>query len=157
SLRLFNGRRYEGVPGESAFRIASFSMMGIPIRGRHEEEPAEIPGAKRTSELLGSAAPPDRAELQWRLSVPTSVLALALLAVPLSPSSPREGRYARLGMGLLIFVTYWNALGIARFWVEREVIPASLGLWWVHGLLLGLAGLMLARASGFGVRAPPVA
>jgi hypothetical protein len=41
-------------------------------------------------------------------------------------------------------------------WVEDEVIPTWLGVWWVHGVLLGFAALLLARASGFGVRAPQV-
>jgi lipopolysaccharide export system permease protein len=81
---------------------------------------------------------------------------LAILAVPLTRSSPREGRYARLGIGLLIYITYQNALAIAREWVEDEVIPAWLGVWWVHGVLLGFAALLIARASGFGVRAPQV-
>jgi lipopolysaccharide export system permease protein len=157
SFRLFNGRRYEGVPGERAFSIASFREMSIPIRARQREQPVEIVTAKSTGELFASSAPLDRAELQWRVSVPISVLALALLAVPLSRSSPREGRYARLGMGLLIYITYANALGIARVWIENEVTPGWLGLWWVHALLLGLAALLLARASGVGVRAPPVA
>jgi lipopolysaccharide export system permease protein len=70
----------------------------------------------------------------------------------LSRSSPREGRYARLGVGLLIYITYANLLSIARVWVEREQVPEWLGMWWVHAAL-GLFGLiLLARESGWFAR-----
>jgi lipopolysaccharide export system permease protein len=84
------------------------------------------------------------------------VFVLMLLAVPLSRSRPREGRYARLGVGILIYITYANLLSIARVWVEREEVPQWIGLWWVH-LALGLVGLLLlGRESGWFVSSPRV-
>jgi len=110
------------------------------------EEPVET---KPTRTLLTSGAPVDRAELQWRISSPLSVFVLALLAVPLSRSRPREGRYARLGMGILVYIIYANMLSIARLWVEREDVPGWVGMWWVHAVL-GLAGLiLLGREAGW--------
>jgi lipopolysaccharide export system permease protein len=97
-----------------------------------------------------------RAELEWRIASPLSILILALLAVPLGQSSPREGKYARVGAGLLIYIVYANSLSIARIWVERETIPSWLGLWWVHALVGGLAIFMLLRQSGVGVSEQPV-
>jgi lipopolysaccharide export system permease protein len=69
--------------------------------------------------------------------------------VPLSRSSPREGRYARLGIGLLIYIVYANMMSIAGAWVQRGVISEWLGMWWVHGAVLLLALLMLAGESGW--------
>ena len=153
SFVLYNGRRYEGVPGERSFRIVEFAEHGMPVRlvqRRDDEQPVET---KTLAELAGSSDPADRAELQWRISSPLSLFILALLAVPLSRSRPREGRYARLGVGILIYITYLNLLSIARAWVEREQAPDWLGLWWVH-LMLGLLGLfLLARQSGWFTRA----
>jgi len=81
---------------------------------------------------------------------------LALLAVPLSRTSPREGRYARLGIALFVYLIYANLLSIARVWVERGIITDAVGMWWVHGVV-GLMGLwMLARESGWFVRSPVV-
>jgi lipopolysaccharide export system permease protein len=157
SFVLYNGRRYEGAPGESEFLVAEFEEHGIPIRGDSEEELVEVVEGKPTAALLASSDPVDRAELQWRLSVPVSMFVLAVLAVPLSRSSPREGRFARLGIGLLIYITYANALAIARIWVERELVPEWVGLWWVHILLGGVALLLLGRESGWLARAPRVA
>jgi lipopolysaccharide export system permease protein len=81
---------------------------------------------------------------------------LGLLAVPLSRTSPREGRYARLGMALFIYLIYTNLLSIARVWVERGVVGDGVGMWWVHATV-ALVGLwMLAREGGWFVRAPVV-
>jgi lipopolysaccharide export system permease protein len=152
SFVLYRGRRYEGNPGSRDFRIVDFAEHGIPVRRNREEaveDPVEI---KSSVELLRSADPLDRAELQARLSSPLSVIALMLLAVPLSRSRPREGRYARLGTGMLIYITYANTLAIARVWTEREQVPAWLGVWWVHALLALIGLLLLARESGMLVR-----
>ena len=158
---LYDGRRYEGVPGERDFRIVEFAEHGMPVRltERGDEEPPVE--TKSLAALSRSAAPEDRAELQWRISSPLSLFVLALLAVPLSRSRPREGRYARLGMGILVYVTYLNLLSIARAWVEREQAPDWLGVWWVH-VSLGLLGVVLlglqsgwfARARRVGAEAP---
>ncbi len=156
SFVFYDGTRYEGRPGERNFRIVEFVEHGLPM-DRDETEDAEIPvEIKTTAELIGSADPYDLAELQSRISAPLSLFALMLLAVPLSRSRPREGRYARVGVGLMIYITYANMLAIARVWLEREQIPAWLGLWWVHGAL-GLIGLvLLAREAGAFARARPV-
>lgn len=92
------------------------------------------------------------AEMQWRLSVPIATVLLALLAVPLSRSRPREGRYGRIAIGLLVFIIYLNLLSAAKAWTEEGAISPMLGLWWVHGCmvlftltLLGLQNRWLRR------------
>jgi lipopolysaccharide export system permease protein len=156
SLVLSNGRRYVGTPGSRQFYMEAFGEHGIPIR----IEPAEFEPAiesRPTSGLLGSADSADRAELQWRIAAPLSILILSLLAVPLGRSSPREGRYARVGLGLLIYLIYSNSLSIALVWLERGTVPAWLGAWWVHALIGLLAMLMLVRQEGLGQRSRTVA
>ncbi len=150
---LYDGRRYEGVPGERNFRVVEFGEHGMPIRVDETEAEEELVETKSTAALLASPDPEDRAELQWRMSAPLSLFVLALLAVPLSRSRPREGRYGRLGVGILVYIIYVNLLSIGRTWVERDEVPEWLGLWWVHGLL-GFVGLvLLAREAGWFVRA----
>ena len=109
---LRDGRRYEGVPGTNEFLVVEFDEGRIPIRPREQQAAAESVLSKPTAALLASRLPADRAELEWRLSVPISVLVLALLAVPLSRSAPREGRYAKVGIGLLAYIVYANVLSM---------------------------------------------
>ena len=153
SLRLYNGTRYHGIPGEHRFHWAEFDEMSLPLAFERSEAPPAIASIP-TAELLRSPDPAARAELEWRIAVPVSILILSLLAVPLGRSSPREGKYARIGLGLLIYVIYVNTLTFARAWVERGLAPDWLGTWWVHGLLAALTLVMLAKQSGIGVRAP---
>jgi len=156
SFVLNNSRLYEGVPGENSFLVIEFDEQIVPIKPHKEADVVEAAAAKPTGDLLRSRALTDRAELHWRVSLPLSLFVLALLAVPLSRTSPREGRYARLGIALFVYLIYANLLSIARVWVERGIITDTVGMWWVHAVV-GLMGVwMLARESGWFVRAPVV-
>lgn len=148
-LVLTNGRRYEGVPGTTAFRVVEFAEHGIPYRLPKLEPPDPEPRQMSMSALMASGELADRAELQWRIGVPLSTLLLGFLAVPLSRSQPREGRYGRLAIGLLVFIIYFNLLSAAKSWIEQGAIAPELGLWIVHGavLLLGLG--LLAVQNGW--------
>jgi lipopolysaccharide export system permease protein len=148
TFRLHNGRRTEGTPGEGEFVIADFAEGGFPAGGEEREEFVESAAIMPTAALLASTGSAERAELEWRLSVPLSLFVLALLALPLSRSSPREGRYARVGVGLLIYIIYANLLSIARIALERGEVPQWLGMWWVHGALALIAVTMLLQHSG---------
>ncbi len=59
-----------------------------------------------------------------------------VLAVPLSRSQPREGRYGRIAVGLLVFIIYFNMLSAGKAWVEQGKVHPRSGIWWVHGALL---------------------
>jgi len=92
-----------------------------------------------TNSLRQSADPVERAEFQWRMSTPISALLLALAAIPLSRSRPRQGRYAKMLLALGIYAVYFNLLDVSRSWVEQG---SSAYIWWVPGLLsLVVAGL----------------
>ena len=148
-LRFANGQRYEGEPGSPRFRIVSFKEHGIPF-ALPAADPLEFePETRLLTDLLGTEDPYEKAELQWRLSVPLAVMVLMVLAVPLSRSAPRQGRYGGLAAGVLIYIIYVDLLAAAKVWVEREQIPALLGLWWVHGLFLLIGLVLLARQFGY--------
>lgn len=144
-LVLHEGRRYEGIPGTSRFRVVEFLEHGIPYRLPSLTTPEPQPRAMHFLELLRSDSLEHVAELQWRLSVPLATILLALLAVPLARSRPREGRYGRIAIGMLVFIIYFNLLSAAKAWTEEGVLDPRLGIWWVHGgmmlLTLTLVGL----------------
>ena len=144
-LVLHDGRRYEGVPGTSSFRVVEFAEHGIPYQLPSLATADPSPRMRRVSQLWASSELPEVAELQWRISVPLSTLILGLLAVPLSRARPREGRYGRLAVGMLVFIIYLNMLNAAKAWIETGTISPSIGLWWVHGSVvlftLGLVGV----------------
>lgn len=137
-LVLENGFRYEGKAGQSEFSVVQFREHGLLLKER-----AIVPSQRRrnampTSTLWRSAAAADQAELHWRIAGPISTLLLALLAVPLARTAPREGRFGRLAVGILLYIVYNNLLGVARSALGKEEVPLWLGLWWVHLLLLAV-------------------
>lgn len=155
TLVLENGRRYEGVPGSAEFRITEFQEHGIPVRlpaARLDVTRLEI---KPTTALLASGRREDQAELQWRLSMPVMVIVLTLLAVPLARLRPRQGRYARIGLAILLYFVYANLLSAAKVWMTKGIVPSGIGLWWVHALLLALVlVVVLRRAIWLRLRGP---
>ena len=145
---LHDGRRYEGTPGQSNFRVMEFAEHGIPYRLPNVEEPELEPRAMKTVDLLSASSNEEIAELHWRIGIPLSTFVLAIMAVPLSRSQPRQGRYGRIVVGLLIFIIYFNLLSAGKAWVEQATVPANVGLWWVHAVMLLVALAMLARQNG---------
>ena len=75
-------------------------------------------------------------------------LVLTVFAVPLGRLRPRQGRYAHVWVAVLVFALYANLALAARTWMERGVIPAVFGLWWVHALFLAVS---LAAVLGPGM------
>jgi len=157
-LTFRDGERYEGVPGSQEFLMMSFAEHGIPFEVSTASPGQVEPEAQSVWELLERMDRAAIAELQWRVSSPISLLVLMLLAVPLSRTRPRQGRYSGLLSAILIYVIYSNLLGASKVWLEKGDIPAWLGLWWVH--LLFVAGTLALlqyqnRFLGFARRRRP--
>jgi lipopolysaccharide export system permease protein len=140
---LYDGRRYEGVPGQPNWRIVEFREHGIPVRLPDAKAGKTRVDMKSTAALLDSSDPKDRAELAWRASVPVMALVLMVLAVPLARLRPRQGRFARVAYAVLAYFIYSNLLAAARVWIQKDAPAGQLGLWWVHLLPLALAGWLL--------------
>ena len=148
-LVLHEGRRYEGIPGTSEFRVVEFLEHGIPYHLPSLEPPDPRPRAMTFQSLILSDELQHIAELQWRVGVPIATIILAILAVPLSRTQPRAGRYGRLAIGLLVFIIYLNMLSAAKAWIEQGSLSPSLGLWWVHGVVLLFAFALLGHQNMF--------
>ncbi len=146
-VTLYNGRRYEGIPGHADFRVIEFREHGIPIATPGDAAGPVDPDTKPTRELLGSAAPADVAQLQYRASTPIMALVLTVIAVPLSRLRPRQGRYARVGFAVLAYFVYSNLLSATKVWLEKGSVPPLIGEWWVHLVALAFGAYLLMREA----------
>jgi len=144
-----NGQLYEGGAGRADFRITHYEKKGVYLPESQVVKKVSRKKAIPTRTLWESDRADYRAELHWRLSLPIGALLLAVLALPLSYTTPRKGRYSRLALAILIYLVYSNLLGIGQSWVEKQQVPGWLGLWWVHGfaVILILYG-WIRRAGG---------
>lgn len=132
-----NGKRYQGIPGQTEYYITQFVKYGIHIDSdtRMTKQQDAL-----SSIALWKASQANKAnyfsELQWRLSAPISILLLALLAIPLSRVNPRQGKYLHILPAIIIYIMYLNLLLVGRNWIENGEISYRWGLWWIHGLLI---------------------
>lgn len=147
-LLLENGHRYEGIPGQADFRIIQFVRHKVLLQEPEAMLQVDETSAIPTLTLWRSGKRHEVAELQWRISMPVSAVLLALLAVFLSRTNPRQGRYAKFFLGILVYVIYSNLLGVAKTWVERGTVEPWPGMWWVHLLLLLVVLVMLVQHAG---------
>jgi lipopolysaccharide export system permease protein len=147
TITLYDGERYEGEPGSPEFRILHFREHNIPIQVPVVSDVVKNLEAQPSSELLASRDPNKRAELHWRVAMPVSCIVLTLLAVPLSRLRPRQGRYARLWVAVVIYFLYQNLINIGKVWLSRGSVPEIAGLWWTHIAVVVLALLVISGPS----------
>ena len=145
---LHNGRRYETANESAATRLVEFDGYGVrfdlkldsPMRaGKAATQPFTV--------LLAADTPESDAELLWRFSWPLAALNLALLAVPLSCTSPRAGRSLNLILAALIFILYLNGISISETWVEQEKLSLGSAVVGLNGIVFLLVVLLFVRRN----------
>lgn len=136
-LVLLNGQRLES--NNDGFRLTSFAKHGLRLPERATGSAAVDAAAMPTVALFSSDDPVLRAELHWRFAMPLAVLVLTILAVALSHSAPRKGRFGNVLYGLLAYIAYANALVVMRRQLAVGEISEVPVLWWAHAAVIGLA------------------
>ena len=150
-LRLKEGIRYQGIPGDENISILNFDFYDLEIvSGEVQKSLAtytKIEG-KSTLDLIKEGGTYANAELQWRLSQPIMILILSVFGVFLGKASPRGGKGINLLVGIIVFMLYNNALLIAKSAIELGQIDPVIGLWGVHFLVLMLLVLLYQFRKG---------
>lgn len=143
-LILQNGYRYDGVPGQAAYSRTGYEGYGISLpEAEIAREVTEL-DALPTASLLASDDPKQQARLHWRLSLPVLAFIVTLIAVPMSRTNPRQGRFAKLIPSIVIYLLYLSLLTSTRSAVEESGLSVWV-LWLIHGaFILVAANLILA-------------
>ena len=131
---LENGRRYEGAPGTSDFRVVEFERLARVIK---PAVASALPMTRKAIpiEVIALAeGDAERAELFWRVSVPILAFVLTLLAIPLAHVTPRLGRTFNLFSAAFIYFSYTNCINI----VQSLIAQGKIGFW---------AGLLIPHAT----------
>src|SRR5690625_4076528 len=147
-LRLERGRRYRGEPGEASVQVTEFQVLGQRLQTQQERAYPRL-DTWPTRALLDSSEPGPRATLQWRLSLVLLAPVVSLIALALSRTDHRRGRYIKMFQAFLRDMAYLVSLGAARDAVAQGRLPTVPGLWWVNAVLLVLAlALLYGPRSG---------
>lgn len=140
---VFNdGRRYVGEPGSLNYQITEYETYAIQTESATANSSAGKISSLPTMEIMLSDNKAHQAEFQWRLSLVFSCLLLSVLAILLVQSHAIERRNTPFVIGISIYLIYSNLLGIAQTLLKRDVIPAFIGLWWVHLVLIAVLFLL---------------
>lgn len=145
--RLMDGWAYEGTPGESDYRVVRFEKYTVRLAERPVAAPPPTMEALPTTALIGTEGAEAAGEWHWRLSKPVLVFVLALYGVVLAYTDARRGRLANLFTAILVYFIYSNLLGLGETWLKRGLVPAELGLWWVHGVMIAVVLFLFYRRS----------
>jgi len=148
-LALEDGFRVEGKLAEDDYRLMRFARNDIKLPdSENDSNDTTVKRSAPTRVLLRNADDPVmRAELHWRLAAPISALVLMLLALPLSKSSPREPRYARLLVAVLSWWVFNTGLGLGRSWISQGKLAPAFGFWWVYVPTIALAAWLIWRSQ----------
>ncbi|NIM70205.1 MAG: LPS export ABC transporter permease LptF [Xanthomonadales bacterium] len=144
-LTLENGQITEGVRDQLDIRSVRFGRNDLLLPEPEIEPPETSQAGLSSLMLLQDLGTPALAELQWRLTPALLLMVLGFLAIPLAHSDPREGRGSRVVLGILTYTLYANLLFLCRSWVADGLLPATLGMWWIHVLVLGIGLIWLHR------------
>jgi lipopolysaccharide export system permease protein len=153
-IELQNGRLYEFSDNEMEGKVMRFGTMEMPLVSKEGIPVEQKVKALPSDQLMQSGKRDEIAELQWRLTAPFSAILLALLGVPLSRTSPRQGKYAKVPLGILVFAAYYNLSAMTKKWVAQGAVGSIPGIWWTQALLFCLLLALLWRRPFFRRRNP---
>jgi lipopolysaccharide export system permease protein len=138
-----NGERYSGIPGKSDYEKISFEQYGIRLGAANVMSRIKADSIGTIDLLKMHKNDKQAAELQWRFSMPIMAVILVLMAVPLSKVKSRQGRFKHIVPAILLYMLYGNFMFIGRDWITNGKISHTVGLWWVHLLMLCIALLII--------------
>ncbi len=149
---LKQGTHYTGQPGDADYQVIKYAEYGMLLPEPQDlVYPLQIK-AQPSLTLLESGSPEQLAELDWRIAIPVASFIITLMTLPLSQTSPRGSRYAKLGLAILLYLVYSNLLGVGTVWISKGTMPVWLGTTWVHLLALALLYLLLKKSRFIGKR-----
>jgi lipopolysaccharide export system permease protein len=144
-LLLEDGTSYEGSPGDADYRLTRFDKLYLWIKPPTPFVPSPRIETADIPTLLSRTTREASAELHWRLSKPVVVAVLVFFAMVMAYTDPRRGRMASFFSAVLVYFIYTNLLAYGETLLKRGRMPAFVGLWWVHGLMLAVSAYFFWR------------
>ncbi|NMH65666.1 LPS export ABC transporter permease LptF [Shewanella salipaludis] len=151
-LELDDGVRYQGSPRAMDYQLIEFGGYKMQIKEQEVDERRRKLSALPLKNLLDIEGPEAVAEFHWRLAIPLAIPLMTLIAVPLARVNVRQGKFAKMFPAVLLYLGYFGLMVAGRKALEDEVIPAYLGMWWIHASALVMGFLLLGKDRPLGSR-----
>jgi lipopolysaccharide export system permease protein len=101
--------------------------------------------AETTLTLSQSFEPKDIAEYQWRITTPLATVLLALIAVPLARSAPRESRFRNISIAVIAYIALFSFVSVLRTMIEQGKLGPMPGLWGAYFIQAIILILLVSR------------
>jgi lipopolysaccharide export system permease protein len=146
-LLLGNGQQLETKSsGPKEMRVSEFEEYAARVGSNDPASRDNAPAkTKSTLTLMLDPTPINLGELGWRLGLAFAAFNFIVIAVIVSNVNPRAGRSGNLIFALFAFVVYYNMLNIGQSWVTTGRASFAGFILALHGGVLLLAGLWLAK------------
>ncbi|MDB0063473.1 LptF/LptG family permease [Gammaproteobacteria bacterium] len=134
-LDFKSGVFYKGIFSGQRQVISSFEKFISPV-DRDIDRVSGLSMAK----IFDYSAESEKANLQWNISIPATLIILLFLGVYMGAVKPRQGRLSVILPGMFIYIAYLSLLILGRESLSSN--PSSgIGLWWIH-LVFGLLAIL---------------
>lgn len=139
-LALQKGTIYQSQDDSLDFRISTFDNYSQRIQFSSSYEQRQLKtDALSTMELFAREGNQYRSTLHWRFSLPITVLVVTVLALAMSKTNPRKGRYARMLPAIVIYLFYIVLLSAVRNLMEEgNLQPYAIWLLQAFAFLVAL-------------------
>ena len=98
-VKIENGSRYDNNTSSGEMSVFSFAEHGIHIPALDVKLSQDLE-AEPTLNLIKKQDRDSLAEVHWRIALILSAPVMALLAFPLSHTTPRQGKFGKLALGI---------------------------------------------------------
>jgi len=144
---LQDGYHYELKENGGKSPLLHFENFHLSLRPKPIDSIKYRQKSASTISLAGSKSKSDKAEFQWRISTGFSTILLGLLGIPFGRTAPRQGKYAKTFVAVMVFAVYYNMTIVAKTWMEQGLVGSFPGIWWPQMILVILLLLLLKRKT----------
>jgi lipopolysaccharide export system permease protein len=141
---FYNGYNYLLDRRERQDMTVAFKELVVQLPNQEAEEKYRRK-AETTLNLAQSSDPKDIAEHQWRITTPLATILLALIAVPLARSAPRESRFRNVTIALVAYIALFAMVSVLRTFIEQGKLGAIPGLWTAYALQAALLVVLVTQ------------
>ena len=143
--------RYQGLPSDKNVSILNFDKYDLEIVSgevvKNISNFTEIE-EKTTLDLIKKGGLLSAAEIQWRFSLPISMLILVVFGLYLGKTSPRGGKGVNVLIGIIVFMLYNNGLLVAKKSIENGTLSPLIGMWSIHLIMLLILFVLYQLRNG---------
>ena len=141
---FFNGYNYLLDDRSTRDMTVRFKELQVHLPNEEAQEKYRRK-AETTVNLSQSTQPKDIAEYQWRISTPLGTILLALIAVPLAHSAPRESRFRNTTIAIASYIVLFALVSVLRTFIEQERLGAIPGLWTAYAIQAAVLVVLVTR------------